>query len=210
MQKGQKGIKIVFENDLLGEVMRDIKEVLESLSKSKFRSILNALSIGKVYGVIKAYSSRVGEGPYVTELLDEVGDTIRELGHEYGTTTKRPRRCGWLDLVALKYAVRVNGITDIAMNHLDTIGKLKEIKICVGYKDKKGKVTTDYSTNPDVLKDMTPVYETFEGGFDASKITDFKELPNKAKAYIKAVEDFIGVPVSIIGTDADREDMIVR
>ena len=171
---------------------------------------LNASTIGKVYGVIKAYSSRVGEGPYVTELLDATGDKIRELGHEYGTTTKRPRRCGWLDLVALKYAARINGFTDIVMNHVDTIGRLDEIKLCVGYKDKSGKITTDYNTNPEVLEQMSPVYETFEGNFDASKITKFENLPEQAKKYIEAVEKFVGVPVSVIGTGADREDMIVR
>ena len=97
-----------------------------------------AKDIGEVYGVLKAYSSRVGEGPYLTEQNNEIGDKIRELGHEYGTTTKRPRRCGWLDLVALKYAVMVNGITGLAINHVDTIGKLDKIKLCVAYK-KDGK-----------------------------------------------------------------------
>ena len=171
---------------------------------------LNASNIGNVYGVIKAYSSRVGEGPYVTELKNEIGDTIRELGHEYGTTTKRPRRCGWLDLVALKYAVRLNGFTSIAMNHLDTIGKLPEIKLCVGYKDENGVVTTDYTTNTEKLEKMTPVYETFEGNFDACGIRKYAKLPEKAKTYVKAIEEFIGIPIGIIGTGPDREDMIVR
>lgn len=171
---------------------------------------LSVSNIGDVYGVIKAYSSRVGEGPYVTELKNEIGDTIRELGHEYGTTTKRPRRCGWLDLVALKYATRLNGFTAIAMNHLDTIGKLPEIKLCVGYKDENGVVTTNYTTNTEKLDRMTPVYETFEGNFDAVGITDFDKLPKKAKDYVAAIEKFIGVQVKIIGTGPDREDMIVR
>ncbi len=107
--------------------------------------------INDVYGVIKAYSSRVGEGPYVTELNDEIGDKIRELGHEYGTTTKRPRRCGWLDLVALNYAIMLNGITGIALNHLDTIGKLDKIKLCVAY-DYKGKREEYFSTNLDFFE----------------------------------------------------------
>ncbi len=173
-------------------------------------SSLNASNIGRVYGVIKAYSSRVGEGPYLTEINDATGDLIRELGHEYGTTTKRPRRCGWLDLVALKYAVRVNGFTDIAMNHLDTIGKLNEIKLCVGYCDENGIVTTDYTTNTDELSKMKPVYQTFEGNFDATGVRKFNKLPKNAKAYIKAIENFINVQVSIIGTGPDREDLIVR
>ena len=171
---------------------------------------LNAGNIGKVYGVIKAYSSRVGEGPYVTELNNEIGDTIRELGHEYGTTTKRPRRCGWLDLVALKYATRLNGFTDIAMNHLDTVGKLNEIKLCVGYKDENGNVTTNYTTNSEELSKMEPVYLTFAGNFDIAGIKKFSKLPKEAKEYIKAIENFVGVTVTMIGTGPDREDLIVR
>lgn len=171
---------------------------------------LNAGNLGKIIGVIKAYSSRVGEGPYVTELNNQIGDTIRELGHEYGTTTKRPRRCGWLDLVALKYAARVNGFTDIAMNHLDTIGKLPEIKLCVGYQDEQGLVTTNYNTNPAVLAKMQPVYQTFEGNFDLTGIKKYSKLPKQAKDYISAIEAFVGVPVTMIGTGPDREDLIVR
>ncbi len=171
---------------------------------------LNAHNIGRVFGVIKAYSSRVGEGPYVTELLDETGDRIRDLGHEYGTTTKRPRRCGWLDLVALKYATQINGFTDIAMNHLDTVGKLEEIKLCIGYEDKDGTVTSNYSTNPDRLKDMKPVYITFGGNFDITGIKKYSRLPKKAKEYIGFIEKYLGIPVSLIGTGPDREDLIVR
>ena len=171
---------------------------------------LNPSNIGQVIGVIKAYSSRVGEGPYITELNDAVGDTIRELGHEYGTTTKRPRRCGWLDLVALKYATRLNGFTSIAMNHLDTLGKLPEIKLCVGYQDEKGEVTTNYTTNIKALAKMKAVYKTFKGDFDISGKKKFSSLPAEAKEYIKAIEDFVGVPVKFIGTGPDREDLIVR
>lgn len=171
---------------------------------------LNAGNIGEVYGVIKAYSSRVGEGPYVTELKNEIGDKIRELGHEYGTTTKRPRRCGWLDLVALKYAARVNGFTAIAMNHLDTVGKLEEIKLCVGYKDENGNVTTDYTTNPAKLEKMTPVYEVFKGNFDAKGIKKFSKLPKQAKIYVSAIEKYLGIKLKFIGTGPDREDLIVR
>ncbi len=171
---------------------------------------LNAHNIGRVYGVIKAYSSRVGEGPYVTELLDETGDKIRELGHEYGTTTKRPRRCGWLDLVALKYATQINGFTDIAMNHLDTVGKLDEIKLCIGYEDKDGNITSNYTTNPDKLKDMKPVYISFEGNFNITGIKKYSKLPKQAKEYVKFIEKYLGIPVSLIGTGPDREDLIIK
>lgn len=166
--------------------------------------------IGEVYGIYKAYSSRVGAGPYVTEEDNEVGDNIRELGNEYGTTTKRPRRCGWLDLVALKYAARINGFTGLAINHVDTIGKLDKIKLCVGYKY-NGKVTTNFSSNYDFLSNSKPIYEEFDGNFgDISKCVSFDELPENAKAYIKRIEELVGVPVKFIGTGASRECMIVR
>lgn len=171
---------------------------------------VGARDIGEVYGVLKAYSSRVGAGPYVTEQNNEIGDTIRELGHEYGTTTKRPRRCGWLDLVALKYAVRLNGITGLAVNHVDTIGKLDNIKLCVAY-NFNGKETTDFSTNVDFLNNSYAVYEDFEGNFgDISNCKSFEELPDNAKKYLRKIEEFTGVPVKFIGTGAGRENMIVR
>lgn len=171
---------------------------------------VGAIDIGEVYGVLKAYSSRVGAGPYVTEQNNEIGDTIRELGHEYGTTTKRPRRCGWLDLVALKYAVRLNGITGLAVNHVDTIGKLDNIKLCVAY-NCNGKETTDFSTNVDFLNNSYAVYEDFDGNFgDISNCKSFEELPDNAKKYLRRIEEFTGVPVKFIGTGAGREDMIVR
>lgn len=171
---------------------------------------IGARYINEVYGVIKAYSSRVGEGPYVTELLDETGDKIRELGHEYGTTTKRPRRCGWLDLVALNYAIRINGMTAIAMNHLDTIGKLDKIKICVAY-EYKGKKTEYFRTNMEFLKNSKPIYEEFEGNFgDISKCKTFDELPDNAKKFINRIEELTDTPIKFIGTGAGRESIIVR
>lgn len=171
---------------------------------------LAARDIGEVYGVLKAYSSRVGSGPYVTEQNNEIGDTIRELGHEYGVTTKRPRRCGWLDLVALKYTVRLNGITGLAINHVDTIGKLPNFKLCVAY-NHNGKVTTDFSTNVDFLTNCTPIYEEFEGNFgDISKCKTRAELPENARKYLDRIEELIGVPIKFIGTGAGREAMIVE
>ena len=170
---------------------------------------IGAKYIGEVYGVLKAYSSRVGEGPYLTEQNNEIGDKIRELGHEYGTTTKRPRRCGWLDLVALKYAVMVNGITGLAVNHVDTIGKLDEIKLCVGYK-KDGEVSMRFSMDLDYLADCEPVYETFEGNFgDISNIKRREDLPENAKKYLNRIEEIVKVPVKFIGTGAGRDSMII-
>ena len=171
---------------------------------------IGARYINEVIGVIKAYSSRVGEGPYVTELLDATGDKIRELGHEYGTTTKRPRRCGWLDIVALNYAIRVNGMTAIAMNHLDTVGKLDKIKICVAY-EYKGKKTKFFRTNIDFLNNSKPVYEEFEGNFgDISKCKSFDDLPEKAQKFVNRIEELTDTPIKFIGTGAGRESIIVR
>ena len=171
---------------------------------------IGARYINEVYGVIKAYSSRIGEGPYVTELLDATGDKIRELGHEYGTTTKRPRRCGWLDIVALNYAIRINGLTAIAMNHLDTVGKLDKIKICVAY-EYKGKKTEYFRTNMDFLNNSKPVYEEFEGNFgNISKCKTFDELPEKAKKFVNRIEELTDTPIKFIGTGAARENIIVR
>ena len=165
--------------------------------------------IGEVYGVLKAYSSKVGEGMYITEQNNEIGDKIRELGHEYGTTTKRPRRCGWLDLVALKYAVRINGITGLAINHVDTIGKLDKIKLCVAY-EYDGQKSMRFSTNIDYLNNCTPVYEEFEGNFgNLSGITKKENLPHNALKYLSRIEEIVGVPIKFIGTGADRNDMII-
>lgn len=166
--------------------------------------------IKDVIGVIKAYSSRVGEGPYVTELTDSIGDKIRELGHEYGTTTKRPRRCGWLDIVALNYAVKINGVNAIAMNHLDTIGKLDKIKLCVAYKY-NGEETKFFNTNMEFLKNSTPVYEEFDGNFgDISKCKSFDELPENAKKYVRRIEELTNCKVKYLGTGPAREDIIVN
>ena len=171
---------------------------------------INASNVGEVYGVMKAYSSRVGEGPYVTELKNETGDKIRELGHEYGATTKRPRRCGYLDLVALKYACLINGITALCMNHLDTIGKLPEIKLCCGY-EKNGKITEEFTTTEEELEGVTPVYETFTGNFgDISKIRNYEDLPECAQKYIERIEEYVGVPIKFIGVGAGREEEIIR
>ncbi len=171
---------------------------------------IGAKNINEIYAVLKAYSSRVGEGPYITEQDNEIGNTIRELGHEYGTTTKRPRRCGWLDLVALKYAVRINSITGLCINHLDTIGKFDEFKVCIAY-EYKGTKSMKYSTNPDYIKDCTPIYETFKGNFgDISNIKKRSDLPENAKKYLDRIEELVNTPIKFIGTGAGRENMIIE
>lgn len=170
---------------------------------------VGARDIGEVYGVLKAYSSKVGAGPFLTEQDNEIGDTIRELGHEYGTTTKRPRRCGWLDLVALKYACRINGLTGLCINHLDTVGKLDKIKLCVAYVH-NGKTSMDYSTNPTYISNCEPVYEEFSGNFgDLNGIKNREDLPLNAKIYLNRIEEIVKVPIKFIGTGPDRNDMII-
>lgn len=165
--------------------------------------------ISEVLGVMKAYTTRVGAGPFVTELLDETGDKIRDLGHEYGTTTGRPRRCGWLDAFMLKYAARINGLTGLCMNHLDTIGKLDTIKLCVGYR-LDGKLIDYYPASLKELERCEPVYEEFEGwkDTDISKLRRFDSLPNAAKLYVRRIEEVIGVPIKYLGVGPGREQVI--
>lgn len=172
---------------------------------------LSASDIGNVYGITKAYASKVGAGPFPTRLDNETGDMIRKLGHEYGVTTGRPRDCGWLDLVALKYAKRINGITGIVLNHLDTIGKFPEFGVCTAYKA-DGTITYDYFTDINFLQNAEPVLKMFEGwtGEDISGMTEYELLPENAKKFIEFVEYYIGVPIVCIGTGAGRDDVIRR
>ena len=162
--------------------------------------------VNEVIGVMKAYCSRVGEGPFTTELFDETGDTIRELGHEYGTTTGRPRRCGWLDLVMIKNAKYINGLTSLCINHIDTIGKLPEIKVCIGYK------YNDKEINyiPIDRENCTPIYKTFKGDWNTENSNTYEELPQDAKDYIKFIEDYTGIPVKYIGVGADEKRTIIK
>ncbi|HHU91210.1 MAG TPA: adenylosuccinate synthase [Clostridiaceae bacterium] len=165
--------------------------------------------ITEVLGVMKAYTSRVGLGPFVTEQDNEIGDKIREYGHEYGTTTGRPRRCGWLDLVMVKYSARINGLTGLCINHIDTIGKIDSIKICVNYK-LNGQIIDYYPSNLKELALCEPVYEEFESwqGLDLSRVRRFEMLPEPARQYICRIEEIIGVPVKYIGVGPGREQTI--
>ena len=178
---------------------------------------LSGAWIGPVYvdrtiGVMKAYCSRVGNGAFPTELKNAEGDVIRELGHEYGTTTGRPRRCGWLDLVAI---AKTAGYTDFCLNHLDTIGKignkLRHIKICIGYLI-DGKLRKSFPDNINQIADkIEPQYKVFEGGFNIPEGCDtYEKLPDKAKAYVEFIEEYTGIPVSYIGIGPNNEDTIVR
>ena len=168
---------------------------------------INAKQIDEVYGVIKAYSSRDGEGVYITEEESEIGDRLRELGHEYENVSRKPRRCGWLDLIALKYSVAVNGITSLAINHLDVVGKLDKIKLCVAYIN-DGKVSMKYSSNPDYLNKCVPVYEEFEGNFgDVTEAGAREDLCPAAEKFLKRIEEVVGVPIKFIGIGHVRDEV---
>lgn len=166
--------------------------------------------IDEVIGVSKAYITRVGEGPFVTELNDETGNNIREIGHEYGTTTGRPRRCGWFDGVVARYGVLVGGLTSMAITKLDVFDTFDEIKLCTAYKDiRNGQITADYPTNALEHKYFEPVYETHKGWKqDITKCKNYDELPEEAKKYLKRLEEIFEIPVKIVSVGPDREQTI--
>ena len=168
--------------------------------------------IHEVVGVSKAYVTRVGEGPFVTELTDDTGKKIQDIGHEYGVTTGRPRRCGWFDSVIMKYAVLVGGITKVALTKTDVFDTFDEIKICVAYKDcRNDKVYTTYPTDVFIHKYLEPVYETMPGWKTSlSDIRKYEDLPENTKKFISKVEDLIGAPIGIVSVGPDREQTIIK
>ena len=167
--------------------------------------------IEEVVGVTKAYVTRVGEGPFVTELTDETGKKIQEIGHEFGVTTGRPRRCGWFDAVIMKYAVLVGGITNVALTKIDVFDTFDEIKVCTAYKDcRNDKVYTSYPTDVFIHKYLEPIYEILPGWKTSlSDIRKYEDLPENAKKYVERVQDLIGAPIGIISVGPDREQTIL-
>ena len=166
--------------------------------------------IDGVLGVSKAYTTRVGSGPFPTELKDKLGNDLRSKGREYGATTGRPRRCGWLDVVVVRYSVIINGMSGIALTKLDILDEYPNIKICVGYKY-KGNIYNEMPHEFSVLWNCEPVYEEIEGWQESTAgIKRFDSLPGKAKAYIERIEDLIGVSIDIISTSQKREDTIIK
>ena len=163
---------------------------------------------GKVIGIVKAYCTRVGSGPFPTELFDATGNQLREQGNEYGATTGRPRRCGWLDLVALKYALMINGVTDIALTKADVMSNFDTINICTAYRV-NGEVTTQMPTASDV--EIEPIYTPLKGWKeDISQCKTYEALPQTFKDYIKFIEDETNVKVSIVSVGPDRDATIFR
>lgn len=166
--------------------------------------------INTVVGVVKAYSTRVGAGPFPTELLDEVGDQIREEGHEYGTTTGRPRRCGWLDAMVVRYAAMLSGMDYLAITRLDILDKLPKIKMCVGYK-MDGKIFKGMPASLKGLAAVEPVYEEFEGWQTRTcDIRKYEDLPVQARTYLERLEEVTGIPVGIVSIGPGREQTMLK
>ena len=170
---------------------------------------LGPTKINTVVGVAKAYITRVGEGPFPTELHDKMGDQIRELGREFGTTTGRPRRCGWYDAVIARYAARINGLEHLAVTKLDVLTGLDIIRVCVGYRY-KDQIIDQFPVSLKMMAQCRPVYKEFPGWQeDISTVTDFNQLPQNARDYIRHLEDLSGVPVAIVGVGPGRTQTLV-
>lgn len=166
--------------------------------------------ISGILGICKAYTTRVGEGPFPTELLDEVGDRIRERGAEYGATTGRPRRTGWFDGVGVRYAARVNGLDALALMKLDVLDGLETIQVCTGYRY-RGETLTEFPNETDILGECQPVYETFPGWAESTVgIVDEAKLPATCQAYLRHLEALAGIPLALISTGPRRDQTIVR
>lgn len=167
--------------------------------------------ISNIIGVAKAYTTRVGKGPFPTELNDETGETIRNKGGEFGTTTGRPRRTGWFDAVIVRHSVRVNGLDSLAVNKLDTLSGLDTLKVCVAYKEPDGTVTNYFPPTLEELEGCEPVYEEFEGfNEDISKCRTFDELPQACKKYIERLEEICDCKISMVGVGPDRTQILER
>jgi len=166
--------------------------------------------LNRVAGIIKAYTTRVGSGPFPTELEDEWGEWLRDRGHEFGTTTGRPRRCGWFDAVIGRYSTRINGVTDYVLTKLDVLTGLKEIPVCVAY-EVDGKRVEELPWSQSDFHHAKPIYETFPGwSEDITKAREFSDLPKTAQEYVEALEKMLGQRISVIGVGPGREEVIVR
>jgi len=167
-------------------------------------------SIREVAGVLKAYTTRVGEGPFPTELHDKMGNTLRDRGAEYGATTGRPRRCGWFDAMAVRHAVCINGVTNLTLTKLDVLSGIPTIKVCEGYQ-LAGKSIASFPPLAGDLERVAPVYRELKGWEDdITTCRSYDALPNEAQAYISFIEEMIGVPVGIISVGSDRSQTIIR
>ena len=168
-----------------------------------------AMAINRVIGIVKAYSTRVGNGPFPTELTDDVGERLRKVGHEFGATTGRPRRCGWIDLVALGYTCSINGFTDLTITKLDVLSGLEEIKACVGYRY-NGQESTRFPSEIHTLEEVEPIYESFPGWEeDIVGIDTLEALPANARKYLQFISDRLQVDISMVSTGPKRSQTIL-
>jgi adenylosuccinate synthase len=165
--------------------------------------------IDEVWGIAKAYATRVGAGPFPTELFDDVGEQMVQRGHEFGTTTGRRRRCGWLDLVALRYAVRLNSMDSLAITKLDVLSGIGPLRVAVRYRSKEGAVLDTFPYHQSILHSATPEYEELPGfDLDLTACRSAEDLPQEARDYLSFIADFVGVPVKLVGVGPDREQVI--
>ncbi|MBS4534420.1 adenylosuccinate synthase [Clostridium sp. D2Q-14] len=170
---------------------------------------ISPFRLKKALGVVKAYTTRVGKGPFPTELHDEIGDKIREKGFEFGTTTGRARRCGWLDLVMLKYSARINGLTSLALTKVDTLCGFDKLKLCIGY-ELDGEIIDYFPASLETLSKCKPVYEEIDGWENFDNIENYDELPKNVKKYIERIERLVGVNVDIVSIGPKRKETIMR
>ena len=173
-----------------------------------YRPRVSPKAIGDIFGIFKAYCTRVGSGPFPTELFDDTGEMIRKTGVEFGATTGRPRRCGWLDLPALKYAIMINGVTRLFMTKADVLSGFETIKVCTSY-NIDGDISSEIPFGQDL--NIEPVYTELPGWKeDLSGIREFDRLPESLRSYVTYVENYTGVPVTLVSVGPDREETIIR
>lgn len=213
-KKQKEGKKIIFEG-AQGALLDIHHGNYPYVTSSSTISASGATSVGvgpqhltRIIGTFKAYCTRVGSGPFPTELSNEIGEKLQKLGHEFGSTTGRTRRCGWLDLVALKYAIRINGINSLAIMKLDVLTGFDEIQVCTAYKV-NGKKVTEMPTALSDLDQVEPVYEKFPGWKeDITTVKNIKDLPKKATNYINFIQQHVGCPIDVISVGPDRNQTL--
>jgi adenylosuccinate synthase len=214
-EKAREGKKIIFEG--AQGVLLDVdfgSYPYVTSSNPSAGGIITGLGMGpgmieQIIGVAKAYITRVGGGPFPTELEDETGDRLREKGGEFGASTGRPRRCGWFDAVATRYAIEVSGIDRLAVTKFDVLDGLDSVKVCTSYRI-DGRETEDFPANSDVLARAVPVYQEFEGWDGMAGIRNEADLPKTAVQYTKKLEKLLGIDVSILSTGSDERDTLIR
>ena len=194
--------KVLIKNTLTGSLevfLEEVAKIIEEIGLSK-----------DVVGIVKAYTTRVGEGPFVTELDNEIGEEIRIKGREFGTVTGRSRRCGWFDAVIVRYASRVNGLTSISLMLLDVLTGFDKIQVCTAYK-MGDKIIKDFPASLEDLAKCEPIYEELEGWTeDITSVERFEDLPENAKKYVAKIEELIGVSVDMVSVGPNRAQTIVR